>query len=203
MSPRDLAAVTELPGVVARSAAAAAVADLLAAFGLATDPHTADTPARVARAWETMLAGYTEDPGTHLERTFPAPHDAGPVVVSGIQLVSTCAHHLLPFTGWATVAYQPAPGAPIVGLSKLARVVHGYAARLQVQERIGTQVADAVMGRLNPLWAAVYLTATHQCMSVRGVREPAAVTTTRTLRGIIADSDLELVASAHGRAGTP
>lgn len=199
----DLAAVTELPGIIARSAAAAAVADLLAAFGLSTDPHTADTPERVARAWETMLAGYREDPGAHLERTFPAPHDAGPVVVSGIQLVSTCAHHLLPFTGWATVAYQPKAGAPIVGLSKLARVVHGYAARLQVQERIGAQVADAMVKRLDPLWTAVYLTASHQCMTVRGVREPEALTTTRTLRGIMADADLELVASAHQRAARP
>jgi GTP cyclohydrolase I len=182
--------------------AADAVAALLGAFDIPIDAHTTGTPTRVARAWAHQLSGYTSDPGDHLERTFPAPDIPGPVVVAGIRLASTCAHHLLPFTGTATVAYQPPPGAPIVGLSKLARVVDGYARRLQIQERLAVQVADAVMGRLEPEWVCVVLTAEHACMSVRGVSDPGTRTTTRTLRGAaMADAEVAMVMAAHWEAG--
>ncbi|SLG40163.1 GTP cyclohydrolase I FolE_1 [Mycobacteroides abscessus subsp. abscessus] len=177
-----------------------AVADLLTALGVDEGDHTADTPRRVAKAWAEMLAGYREDPAVHLERNFSAPPEPGLVIVSGIRLVSTCAHHLLPFIGTATVAYRPAPGQNVVGLSKLARLVHGYARRLQVQERIGDQVATALVEKLNPLWAAVLITATHQCMSLRGVREPEAATTTRTVRGVPVESDMAVVNEAHFRS---
>lgn len=158
--------------------AAVAVKNLLAAFGVDEGDHTAETPARVARMWGDLLAGYTEDPAVHLRKTFSAPERPGAVIVSGIALRSTCAHHLLPFTGTATVAYMPRSGAPVVGLSKLARVVHGYARRLQVQERIGAQVVDALESELNPVWAACVITAGHDCMRLRGVREHEARTTT-------------------------
>ncbi|WP_306358648.1 GTP cyclohydrolase I, partial [Nocardia sp. CC213A] len=144
-----------------------------------------------------------EDPAEHLQRTFSAPPGPGPVVVSGVRLASTCAHHLLPFTGTATVAYQPAPGKQIVGLSKLSRVVHGYSRRLQVQERIGAQVADAVNAALAPTWVVVLISAVHQCMTLRGVEDTGAVTMTRTIRGgLIPDADLAMVLAAHHAAGT-
>lgn len=180
---------------------AAAVSYLLGAFGVDEGDHTADTPRRVAKAWAHMLAGYQEDPAKHLNRTFPAPDGPGPVVVSGIRLTSTCAHHLLPFVGTATVAYQPAPGKQIVGLSKLSRLVQGYSRRLQVQERIGTQVADAINDQLRPSWVVVVISASHQCMTLRGVEDPHAMTTTRTIRGsLVPDADLALVADAHRAA---
>lgn len=163
--------------------AAAAVSALLLALGVEEGAHTADTPGRVARAWAEQLAGYQEDPADHLGRTFPAPADAGLVMVSGIRVVSTCAHHLLPVVGTATVAYRPRPGAEVVGLSKFARVVEGYARRLQVQEQLGRQVADAVAERLDPDGAACIITAAHGCMALRGVGQPATVTTTHAWAG--------------------
>ncbi|MFD6198225.1 GTP cyclohydrolase 1 [Mycobacteroides salmoniphilum] len=160
-----------------------AITDLLLATGVGNDEHTEDTPGRVARAWAESLAGYDEDPAAHLRRRFPAPSDPGLVIVAGIRLVSTCAHHLLPITGVATVAYRPCTGSEVVGLSKLARVVHGYARRLQVQERIGYQVTTAVQEELSPVGAACFITAAHGCMEVRGVKEPASVTTTHAMSG--------------------
>lgn len=161
----------------------AAVADLLTSLGVDEGAHTADTPARVARAWVTALTGYTVDPARHLAVTFPAPRDPGLVMVSGIAVRSTCAHHLLPIIGTATVAYHPYPGSRIVGLSKLARVVQDYAARLQVQENLGYQVADTIQRQLNPIGCAVLITATHGCMTGRGIADPGVVTTTRALTG--------------------
>ncbi|WP_230594770.1 GTP cyclohydrolase I [Rhodococcoides fascians] len=178
-------------------AAAAAVGDLLAAFNIDEGDHTADTPNRVAKAWTTMLKGYGEDPSIHLEKTFSAPNEPGPVIVSGIRLISTCAHHLLPFTGYATVAYRAAPGQNVVGLSKLARLVDGYARRLQVQERIGDQIVSALVDKLNPMWACVIITASHQCMTIRGVQEANAETTTRSVRGALIGDDLAVVTAAH------
>jgi GTP cyclohydrolase I len=151
---------------------ASSIADLLLAFGVELDSHTADTARRVAEAWAESLAGYDDDPSTHLDATFEAPSDPGLVVVSGVRLISTCAHHLLSITGVATVAYRPRPGAPIVGLSKLARVLHGYARRLQVQENIGYQVANAIQQKLDP-----------GCMSTRGILEHGALTTTQAVVG--------------------
>jgi len=181
---------------------ATAVSDLLLALGVDEGEQTADTPNRVARYWSEALAGYDSDPRQHLERTFPATGDTGPVIMTGIRLNSTCAHHLLPITGSATVAYRPNPNDRVVGLSKLTRVLHGYARRLQVQERIGAQVADALMDVLTPEGAACVITAEHGCMSVRGVGEHQAVTTTHAWGGAWASLDhpeRACVLAAHGR----
>lgn len=177
------------------------VKHLLAALGVDEGDHTANTPARVAKAWHEMLWGYRDDPGEHLDTTFSAPANPGLVMVQGITLTSVCAHHMLPFTGWATVAYRPSPGQRIVGLSKLARVVHGYAARMQVQERIGAQVVEAITGHLNPSGVMCLITATHDCMRLRGVREPAAATTTEAREGLLLDHEIALVHASHHRAG--
>lgn len=163
--------------------AATAVRDLLTALGVDEGDHTAATPERVARAWATALAGYEIDPAFHLERTFTAPPNPGLVVLSGVRIRSTCAHHLLPITGLATVAYRPHPGSRIVGLSKLARVLGVYAARLQVQEQLGWQTASTIQTVLEPVGAACIITAAHGCISLRGVEQHEAVTTTVALTG--------------------
>lgn len=177
--------------------AEAAVADLLFALGVDEGDHTANTPTRVAKAWHELLSGYREDPADHLNVTFSAPADPGLVIVSGIRVNSVCAHHMLPFTGTATVAYRPSPGQDVVGLSKLARVVQGYSARLQVQERIGAQTVDAIMDRLNPSGAVVLITAVHQCMTLRGALEPAATTTTLAHRGLVTEHEHDLIRQEH------
>lgn len=161
--------------------AEAAIRDLLTVLDVPDDEggHLDETPRRVAHHWAEALAGYREDPAEHLERIFVAPGEyCGPVIVSGLRLVSTCAHHLLPITGTATVAYRPRPGMPITGLSKLARVLEGYSRRLQVQERIGHQVVAAIMDQLSPYGAGCVITAEHGCMTVRGISQHQAVTTT-------------------------
>lgn len=160
-----------------------AVAELLLALGIDEGDHTAETPARVAKSWRAQLSGYKEDPSEHLLKTFSAPGRPGLVAVHGIRFASTCAHHLLPITGTATIAYRARNGSSVVGLSKLARVLEGYAKRLQVQENLGAQVADALADRLDPYGAAVILTAEHGCMTVRGVSQPGAATTTVAVRG--------------------
>lgn len=182
--------------------AAIAVGELLHALGVDEGDHTMNTPHRVARSWGEHLAGYQEDPREHLRRTFSAPPDAGLVVVGGIRFVSTCAHHLERIVGTATVAYRPQPGQPVVGLSKLARVVEGYARRLQVQERLGRQVADAVNEVLSPVGAACLMTAAHGCMALRGVNQPAAVTTTFSWAGHwdTTHEDARAVMDEHNRS---
>ncbi|MFF7788108.1 GTP cyclohydrolase I FolE [Streptomyces sp. NPDC007991] len=178
-----------------------AVSDLLIALNVDEGEHTLDTPRRVAKAWAEALDGYEDDPERHLARRFSAPHDPGLIVVAGIRMNSTCAHHLLPVTGTATVAYRPRPGDEIVGLSKLARVLRGYARRLQVQERIGHQVVSAVQNALSPLGSACVITAEHGCMTIRGVNETATVTTTRALGGdwTPEHSDVQAVLAEHAR----
>lgn len=168
----------------------AAVAQLLEALNAHQhEPaHTADTPRRVAAAYRQQLAGYDEDPRRHLARTFPAPPNPGLVVVRNIEVKSMCAHHLLPVTGVATVAYRARPGSPVVGLSKLSRLVEGYARRLQVQEQLGYQVATALQEVLDPLGAACIITAEHGCMTLRGVMQKDTVTTTTAWTG---DWDLD------------
>jgi GTP cyclohydrolase I len=180
--------------------AAHAVKQLLDALGVDEGEHTADTPARVARAWADMLWGYQETPEDHLDTTFPAPDDPGLIVQAGIDVQSICAHHLRPFGGHATVAYRPGVGQRIVGLSKLTRLVYGYAARCQVQERIGAQVVDAVMNKLAPLSAVCLISATHDCIRLRGARSPGSLTTTLSTRGDVRPDDLEIVRELH-RAG--
>jgi GTP cyclohydrolase IA len=174
-----------------------AVADLLKAFDVDEGDHTANTPQRVAEGFRETLAGYRENPSEHLTVTFSAPKNPGLVVVEGIAVLSTCAHHLLPFTGHATVAYRPSPGQDIVGLSKLARVVQGYARRLQVQERICSQVVDAITDRLQPSGAMCLITARHDCMRLRGALEPFAATTTEARAGLMLDHEIALVHTRH------
>lgn len=163
---------------------AQAIRDLLIAVG--EDPDRdglCDTPERMGRAWEELLAGYNTDPAAALERVFKIDHEEL-VLVRDIPFYSLCEHHLLPFYGVAHVAYIP-KGGKITGLSKLARVVEGYARRLQVQERLTNQVAQAVMDKLDPYGAAVVLEGEHLCMSMRGIKKPGAKTTTSVLRGTI------------------
>ena len=179
--------------------AANAIADLLVALHVDEGDHTRNTPGRVAFALAEMLRGYDEDPLVYLRNPFSAPSDPGLIIVAGIRLTSLCAHHLLPITGTATVAYRPRPGDPIVGLSKLARVVSGYALRLQVQERIGHQVTTAIQETLRPLGSACVITAAHGCMALRGIGEPTAVTTTQSLAGdwTPGHPDVATVLAAH------
>jgi GTP cyclohydrolase I len=165
-------------------AAADAVAALLTAMRVPATDHTTNTPRRVARAYASALRGYQVDPRRHLEVTFPPPPGAaGVVIVSGIRVVSTCAHHMLPIVGTATVAYRPVTGARIVGLSKLARVVEEYAARLQVQEQLTGQVAAAVWDALDVVGAGCVITAEHGCMTLRGVASAGTTTTTAAWQG--------------------
>lgn len=173
-----------------KAQAADAVRDLLTALDVPRDEHTRETPVRVARAFLEVLSGYAEDPSEHLLRTFPGPADGALVVCRGVRFTSICAHHLLPFTGTATVAYIPEDGAPIVGLSKLARVVEGYARRLQTQEILGEQIRDALTSRLKTQAAGVVITAHHACMGIRGVRQPDAEMVTSSLAGRFRDDPL-------------
>lgn len=181
-----------------RTLASDAVYMLLDALGVDEGEHTARTPQRVAKAWMEMLSGYREDPSNHLAVTFPAPENPGLVIVEGITVNSTCAHHMLPFTGRATVAYRPSNGSRIVGLSKLARLVNGFSRRLQVQERIGAQVLEAIVERLQVDGALVLITATHDCMRLRGVGEPSAATTTEARHGLLLDHEITLIHQRHG-----
>ena len=178
-------------------AASLAIKDLLQAFGVPEDDHTRDTHQRSAKAWTEILSGYDEDPADHLDVTFSAPRDPGLVIVAGVRLQSMCAHHLLPFSGVATVAYRPSPGQRIVGLSKLSRVVTGYSRRLQVQEQIGHQTVAALMDRLQPSGAETIITAAHDCMRLRGVREDGALTTTYSSAGLLLDHERSAIREAH------
>lgn len=163
----------------------AAVREILAAVG--EDPNRGgllDTPSRVARSYGELLSGYQSDPADHLDRQFEVDHDEM-VIVRDIPFSSLCEHHMLPFIGRAHVAYLPGPDGKVCGLSKLARVVDGYAKRLQVQERLTVQVADAMMTRLEARGALVTIEAEHLCMTMRGVQKPGAMTTTSAVRGLL------------------
>jgi len=171
-------------GPVDTARAERAVRELLLAIG--EDPDRdglVETPARVARAYTELLAGYRQDPGDHLERQFEVNHDEM-VIVKDIPFSSLCEHHMLPFIGRAHVCYIPGESGKVCGLSKLARLVEGYARRLQVQERLTVQIADDLMTRLGASGAMVVITAEHLCMTVRGVRVPGSVTTTSAVRGL-------------------
>ncbi len=141
-----------------------------------------ETPARVARALEECLAGMERDAGELFKTSFDADcHDI--VVVRDIPFFSLCEHHLLPFFGRAHVAYIPGAEGRVCGISKLARTVDVYSKRLQLQERLCSQVADAVDEALQPLGVLVVMEAEHLCMTMRGVRKPGAITTTSAVRG--------------------
>ena len=158
-----------------------AVREILLAVGEDPDREgLRSTPARVARSYAELMAGLREEPRDHLRTVFTERYDEV-VLLRDITFHSLCEHHLLPFTGVAHVAYLPA--GKVVGLSKLARLVEGYARRPQVQERLTGQIADAVMAELQPLGAACVVEATHTCMTVRGARKPGAVMVTSALRG--------------------
>ncbi len=162
----------------------AAVKELLIAIG--EDPARDGliaTPDRVASMYEELFSGLHDDPARHLEVTFAAEHDEM-VMVRDIPFASLCEHHLVPFLGKAHVAYIPAEDGRITGLSKLARLVDGYARRLQVQERMTTQIADAIDGVLSPRGVLVVIEAEHLCMSMRGVKKPGTVTVTSSVRGL-------------------
>lgn len=142
------------------------------------------TPHRVAEAWKEMVRGYDEDPRAHLRTVFEVESDQL-VLVRDIEFHSLCEHHLLPFVGKVHVAYLPAAGK-VTGLSKLGRCVEGYARRLQVQERLTEQIADAIDAELTPSGVAVIMQAEHMCMTTRGVRKPGSTTVTSAFRGDLA-----------------
>lgn len=164
--------------------ATAAVRELLLAVG--EDPDRdglLDTPSRVARMWAELLAGQGEDPDGHLATTFEIEHDEM-VLVRDIPFTSLCEHHMLPFIGTAHIAYLPGTLGRFTGLSKLARLVEGYSRRLQVQERLTSQLADAMESMLTPSGVLVVVEAEHSCMSIRGVRKTGSRTVTSSARGI-------------------
>jgi GTP cyclohydrolase I len=142
-----------------------------------------NTPRRVAAMYEELFSGLHDDPARHLEVTFAAEHDEM-VMVRDIPFASLCEHHLVPFLGRAHVAYIPAEDGRITGLSKLARLVDGYARRLQVQERMTTEIADAIDKVLSPRGVLVVIEAEHLCMSMRGVKKPGTMTVTSSVRGL-------------------
>ena len=165
-----------------------AVHELLLAIG--DDPSRAglvETPARVARAYEEMFSGLRADPAEVLAQLFDESHDEL-VLVKDIAVYSVCEHHLLPFHGVAHVGYIPNESGHITGLSKLARLVDVFARRPQVQERLTSQVADALNDRLSPRGVIVVVEAEHLCMSMRGVRKPGSRTVTSAVRGAFRDS---------------
>ena len=161
-----------------------AVREILEAIG--EDPERdglVRTPARVAAMYEEIFSGLHDDPARHLTVTFEADHDEM-VMVRDIPLFSLCEHHLVPFAGRAHVAYIPGEDGRITGLSKIARLVDGYARRPQVQERLTTQTADALVRELDPRGVLVMIEAEHLCMSMRGVKKPGALTITSAVRGL-------------------
>jgi len=147
-----------------------------------------DTPQRVARAWREYARGYHEDPALHLSRTFEEVGGYDEIVLlKDIPFQSHCEHHLAPIIGKAAIAYLP--NDRVVGISKLARVLHGFARRLQVQERLTAQVADTIWEHLKPQGVAVVIEATHACMTARGVSTPDVMMTTSRMMGVFRDDE--------------
>ena len=165
----------------------AAVAEILEAIG--EDPTRdglAETPARVARLYAEICGGLHVDPAEHVFKTFEGDHEEM-VMVRDIAFYSICEHHLVPFHGAAHVAYIPSASGRITGLSKLARLVDDFARRPQVQERLTTQIADAIDDVLHPRGVLVVMEAEHLCMSMRGIRKPGTTTVTSAVRGLFRD----------------
>ena len=170
-----------------RSEAEAAVRTLIEWAG--DDPDREgllETPGRVVRAYEELFSGYGSDPREYLERTFEevAGYDEL-VVLRDIRVVSFCEHHMLPFLGKAHVGYLPSDR--VVGISKLARVVHGFARRLQIQEKLTSEIAGAIHDILQPRGVGVVIVSEHSCMTMRGVNTPGSRLTTSSLTGVIRD----------------
>lgn len=177
-----------------------AVREILLAVGENPDREgLKKTPNRVARAYAELMSGLREDPRKHLKTVFTEQYDEV-VLLRDIPFHSLCEHHLLPFMGKAHVAYLP--DGKVVGLSKLARLVEGFARRPQVQERLTTQIADALMDELNAMGAVCVIEATHTCMTIRGVKKHGAVMVTSALRGIFKEnpsSRAEILALVYGQ----
>ena len=165
-----------------------AVREILIAIG--EDPDRdglRDTPARVARVYAELFAGLRVDPESVVTTTFEADHQEL-VLVRDIQVISLCEHHMLPWVGKAHLAYIPNDDGRVIGLSKFARLVDGFARRPQVQERLTSQVADALQAKLEPKGVMVVIEAEHLCMSMRGVRKPGTTTVTSAVRGLFRTS---------------
>lgn len=145
-----------------------------------------DTPDRIARMYEEIFSGMDQDASQHLQKTFTAGHNEI-VLEKDIVFYSMCEHHLMPFYGKAHVAYIP--NGKVVGLSKIARTVEVYAKRLQIQEKMGAQIADALMEELHAKGAMVMIEAEHMCMTMRGVKKPGSKTVTIVTRGAFADDE--------------
>lgn len=180
-----------------------AVREILLAVGENPDREgLLKTPSRVARSYAELMSGLRIDPRTHLRTVFSERYDEI-VLLRDIEFHSLCEHHLLPFTGRAHVAYLPA--GKVVGLSKLARLVEGYARRPQVQERLTNQVADALMEELSPGGAACVIEAVHTCMTIRGAKKAGSVMVTSALRGVFKDcpmSRAEVLSLMHSNGGS-
>jgi GTP cyclohydrolase I len=163
-----------------------------------------DTPGRVARSYRELFAGYEADPREYLERTFEEVNGYDELVVlSDIRVVSFCEHHMLPFLGKAHVGYLPTNR--VVGISKLARVVNGFSRRLQIQEKLTAQIAEAVQDILQPKGVGVVIQSEHSCMTMRGINTPGAMLTTSTLLGDVRDDPRtrqEFLGLVRGRNGT-
>lgn len=160
--------------------------------GIGEDPKRdglSQTPSRIARMYEEIYGGMWEDAAQHLKKTFHADNNEM-VVEKGITFYSTCEHHLLPFYGKAHIAYIP--DGRVVGLSKLARTVEVFAKRLQIQEQLTGQIADALMENLGPKGVLVMLEAEHMCMTMRGIKKPGSRTVTLVKRGVF-EEEQELV----------
>lgn len=183
MTQLDSRPTSSLPRAFDQPRAEAAVRELLCAIG--EDPDRGglrDTPARVARAYKEIFAGLYTDPDAVLNAMFDEDHDEL-VLVKQIPMYSTCEHHLVSFHGVAHVGYIPGEDGRVTGLSKIARLVDLYAKRPQVQERLTSQIADALVKKLEPRGVIVVVEAEHLCMAMRGVRKPGAITTTSAVRG--------------------
>lgn len=148
------------------------------------DPNFDETPKRVVKAWKEILSGYGEDPAEILSKRFPNDGYNQMIVVKDVKFFSVCAHHMLPFYGKVAVGYIPGKSGTVVGLSKIARIVHAFAKRFQLQERMTQEIADAIEEHLKPLGVAVFVyDSVHLCMHMRGVKESASTMDTNVLRG--------------------
>jgi GTP cyclohydrolase I len=176
-----------------------AVREILEAIGEDADREgLRDTPARVARMYAELLAGQAEDPNVHLKAVFDEQHHEI-VLIRDIAFHSTCEHHMMPFDGVAHVAYIP--DGKVLGISKFARIVDAFARRLQVQERLTSQIADFINSGLHAKGVAVVIEAAHSCMTARGVRKPGSAVVTSALRGLVLKNQStrdEVMSLIHG-----
>jgi GTP cyclohydrolase I len=188
-SPEDGDLVSSAPKVTVPTEVEEAVKTLIRWAG--DDPEREgliDTPKRVARAWREYAKGYSEDPARHLSRTFEEVGGYDEIVLlKDIPFQSHCEHHMAPIIGKASIAYLPRD--KVVGISKLARVLHGFARRLQVQERLTAEVADCICEHLQPKGVAVVIEASHACMTARGVQTPGVMMVTSRIMGVFREDD--------------